>query len=73
MALSDAAKFALGIATDVLETVASKEPRLSALPVDPLAGMLASMLAPYVPDKVVVEEGTMEIGEGVEVEAVESD
>ena len=35
--------------------------------------MLASMLAPYVTDKVVVEEGTMEIGEGVEVEAVESD
>tara|TARA_R100000388_G_scaffold26233_1_gene20430 strand:- start:1441 stop:1662 length:222 start_codon:yes stop_codon:yes gene_type:complete len=73
MALSDATKFALGIATDVLETVSAKEPRLKAIPVETLAGLLANMLAPYVTDKVTVEEGSMEIGEGVEVDVVASD
>ena len=35
--------------------------------------LAAAWMEAYVTDKVVVEEGTMEIGEGVEVEAVESD
>ena len=68
MALSDKAKDALGIATGMLELVSQKEPRLKALPIEAISQVLANLIAPYLTDKVDIEEGEIEIGEGGEVE-----
>lgn len=68
MALNDATKEALGIATGMLELVSQSEPRLKAIPIEALAQILANLIAPYLTDTVDIEEGDIEIGEGVEVE-----
>lgn len=71
MALSDEAKSALGIATKVVEAVSEADPRLKSIPTETIIHFIVQIIEPYLTDNVKIAEGSMEIGEGVEVDVVD--